>query len=271
MSLARQYRQASERLPEGFVIVRCYWDIESGGIELDSRSQDGLWRKFAGAGIPRDGGMAELRAAVATGQRDVQRSDLRGHQPGRPRHARQPAAGKRAAHRRSADLRDQRADRRAGPGRLDHAGPADADGRIGILPVQPQDDDVGRAPAVRHRRPQHRQMPLRVRRGTHPAPQPDEGQHGSHPRPARPRPQPGPVGQPHVRVAGLRETVSVRHRPPPHRPGRTAARPGCSLVQQHRQPDPAQPQVHRPGCPGPHHQHRPDPPQRRNADHPAPA
>ena len=67
VSLARQHRGASERLPEGFVIVRSYWDVESGGIELDARSQDGLWRKFAGAGIPRDGGMAELRAAVASG------------------------------------------------------------------------------------------------------------------------------------------------------------------------------------------------------------
>ena len=67
VSLARQHRGASERLPEGFVIVASYWDVESGGIELDARSQDGLWRKFAGAGIPRDGGMAELRAAVASG------------------------------------------------------------------------------------------------------------------------------------------------------------------------------------------------------------
>jgi hypothetical protein len=67
-SLARQYRLAAERLPEGFWIARCYWDIESGGIELDARSQTGLWRTFADAGIPRDGGMAELRAAVASGE-----------------------------------------------------------------------------------------------------------------------------------------------------------------------------------------------------------
>jgi site-specific DNA recombinase len=68
VSLARQYRGAGDRLPDGFTIVRCYWDVESGGIDLDARSQDGLWRTFADAGIPRDGGMAELRAAVASGQ-----------------------------------------------------------------------------------------------------------------------------------------------------------------------------------------------------------
>ena len=69
VSLLRQYRQAGERLPEGFCIVRCYWDIESGGIELDARSQTSLWRQFADAGIPRDGGMADLRAAIASGDR----------------------------------------------------------------------------------------------------------------------------------------------------------------------------------------------------------
>ena len=33
VSLLRQYRGAAERLPDGFCLVRCYWDIESGGIE----------------------------------------------------------------------------------------------------------------------------------------------------------------------------------------------------------------------------------------------
>jgi site-specific DNA recombinase len=67
VSLQRQHRGAGERLPEGFCIVRCYWDVESGGIDLDARSQTDLWRKFADAGVPRDGGMAELRAAIAAG------------------------------------------------------------------------------------------------------------------------------------------------------------------------------------------------------------
>jgi hypothetical protein len=66
-SLAKQYRLARERLPEGFHIARCYWDVESGGIELDARSQTDLWQKFTDAGVPRDGGMRELREQLTRG------------------------------------------------------------------------------------------------------------------------------------------------------------------------------------------------------------
>jgi len=65
-SLAKQLRLSRERLPEGFVITRYFWDVESGGTDLDARSQTGTWRKFA-AGIPRDGGMADLRAEIKSG------------------------------------------------------------------------------------------------------------------------------------------------------------------------------------------------------------
>ncbi len=64
-SLNRQIRRACERLPEGFYIARYYWDVESGGTDLDARSRFDVWQQFADAGIPRDGGMADLRAAVA--------------------------------------------------------------------------------------------------------------------------------------------------------------------------------------------------------------
>ena len=66
-SIGRQIRIASSRLPEGFYIARYYWDVESGGIDLDLRSRTGIAGQYATAGIPRDGGMAELRAAVASG------------------------------------------------------------------------------------------------------------------------------------------------------------------------------------------------------------
>jgi DNA invertase Pin-like site-specific DNA recombinase len=65
-SLNRQVRRARERLPEGFYIARHYWDIESGGTDLDARSRFDVWQQFADAGIPRDGGMADLRAAAAS-------------------------------------------------------------------------------------------------------------------------------------------------------------------------------------------------------------
>jgi len=63
-SLNRQIRRANERLPQGFYIARHYWDIESGGTDLDARSRFDVWAQFADAGIPRDGGMADLRAAA---------------------------------------------------------------------------------------------------------------------------------------------------------------------------------------------------------------
>ena len=65
-SLHKQMRRAEERLPQGFYIARWYWDIESGGTDLDERSRTGVWEQFAAAGIPRDGGMAQLRAAITS-------------------------------------------------------------------------------------------------------------------------------------------------------------------------------------------------------------
>ena len=38
-SLHKQMRRAEERLPQGFYIARWYWDIESGGTDLDERSR----------------------------------------------------------------------------------------------------------------------------------------------------------------------------------------------------------------------------------------
>jgi DNA invertase Pin-like site-specific DNA recombinase len=59
-SLRRQIRSCQEWLPAGWQITGCYWDVESGGIDLEKRSQGDDWRQFAAAGIPRDGGMADL-------------------------------------------------------------------------------------------------------------------------------------------------------------------------------------------------------------------
>ena len=67
-SLRKQMRRAAERLPEGFYISRWYWDVESGGTDLDERSRTDVWRKFTAADIPRDGGMAQLRAAINGGR-----------------------------------------------------------------------------------------------------------------------------------------------------------------------------------------------------------
>jgi site-specific DNA recombinase len=70
-SLSRQMRRAAERLPEGFYIARWYWDVESGGTDLDERSKSGTWEQFAAAGLPRDGGMAQLREEIASAKPGV--------------------------------------------------------------------------------------------------------------------------------------------------------------------------------------------------------
>jgi hypothetical protein len=63
-SLRRQVRKSQAWLPAGFKIVAWYWDVESGGLDLDQRSQGSNWQAAAGAGIPRDGGMADLLKAA---------------------------------------------------------------------------------------------------------------------------------------------------------------------------------------------------------------
>jgi hypothetical protein len=63
-SLRRQARKSQAWLPAGFQIVAWYWDVESGGLDPEARSQGDAWQAAAGAGIPRDGGMADLLRAA---------------------------------------------------------------------------------------------------------------------------------------------------------------------------------------------------------------
>src|SRR6201996_3688477 len=63
-SLRRQVRKSHAWLPAGFKIVAYYWDVESGGLDLEQRSQGTSWQAAAGSGIPRDGGMADLLRAA---------------------------------------------------------------------------------------------------------------------------------------------------------------------------------------------------------------
>ena len=61
-SLSRQIRSCQAWLPAGWHVAGYYWDVESGGLDLEQRGQADAWRPFAAAGIPRDGGMADLLA-----------------------------------------------------------------------------------------------------------------------------------------------------------------------------------------------------------------
>ncbi|MGD0244835.1 MAG: recombinase family protein [Streptosporangiaceae bacterium] len=61
-SLSRQIRSCQAWLPPGWYVAAHYWDIESGGLDLEQRSQGDGYRQFADAGLPRDGGLADLLA-----------------------------------------------------------------------------------------------------------------------------------------------------------------------------------------------------------------
>jgi DNA invertase Pin-like site-specific DNA recombinase len=65
-SLSRQIRAARAWLPAGWFITAWYWDIESGGLDLEQRGRGTAWQPFAAAGLPRDGGMADLLAEAAS-------------------------------------------------------------------------------------------------------------------------------------------------------------------------------------------------------------
>jgi site-specific DNA recombinase len=60
-SLRRQVRATEEKLPPGFWIAAHFWDIESGGLDIEERGHSDSWEK-ADTGLPRDGGLADLLA-----------------------------------------------------------------------------------------------------------------------------------------------------------------------------------------------------------------
>jgi DNA invertase Pin-like site-specific DNA recombinase len=61
-SLRRQVRNARAWLPAGCQIVAWYWDVESGGLDLDARGHGDTGPIAHAAGIARDGGLADLLA-----------------------------------------------------------------------------------------------------------------------------------------------------------------------------------------------------------------
>jgi site-specific DNA recombinase len=64
LSLPRQLRRSREALPDGYVIVAHFYDVESGRKELDARGQSRAHEQFDIA-IPRDGGIQDLLAEAA--------------------------------------------------------------------------------------------------------------------------------------------------------------------------------------------------------------
>jgi hypothetical protein len=63
-SMRRQARSAQEKAPPGSFIAAWFWDIESGGMNLEQRGHGTAHERFD-VGIPRDGGIADLLAEAA--------------------------------------------------------------------------------------------------------------------------------------------------------------------------------------------------------------
>jgi len=64
-SIARQYRSSNEWLPPGWFIAASFWDIESGGLDIEARGH-GTAHERAAVQVPRDGGLADLLAEAAS-------------------------------------------------------------------------------------------------------------------------------------------------------------------------------------------------------------
>src|SRR5215472_19240307 len=63
-SLHRQLREVKAKLPPGWFIAAYFWDVESGGLDLDQRGH-GTNHQALNVDLPRDGGLAALLAEAA--------------------------------------------------------------------------------------------------------------------------------------------------------------------------------------------------------------
>ena len=142
---AAQLRSCQDWLPQGWFIAAVFWDVESGGTDLDARGRGDVWQVLTAAGLPRDGGMADLLT--------------RGGQPA-PRFA---AVICENIERSGRDMFDAlRLEKQlpaqgiplfatdeptdiAGPERHHHPGAPDEAGRGRVVPLPAQGKDVGRA------------------------------------------------------------------------------------------------------------------------------
>ncbi|MGI8330342.1 hypothetical protein ACRYCC_10260 [Actinomadura scrupuli] len=64
LSLPRQLRGSRQALPDGYVIVAHFYDVESGRKSLDDRGNSLAHEQFD-ISIPRDGGIQDLLAEAA--------------------------------------------------------------------------------------------------------------------------------------------------------------------------------------------------------------
>jgi hypothetical protein len=76
ISLPRQLRNSRDALPDGFVIVAHFYDVESGRKDLADRGRGHAHERLA-IPVPRDGGIADLLEEAARPDRRVRRRGVR--------------------------------------------------------------------------------------------------------------------------------------------------------------------------------------------------
>ena len=182
-SLRRQLAKVEGKLPPGWFIAARYWDVESGGLDLEQRGHGSY--DHLNIGVPRDGGLADLLHEAASPSAEVRGGDVRGHRPVRPRHLQRPQTRKTARRRRDpADRRRRAHQRQRRDDRHHPAAAPDEAGRRRVVPVRSQGEVRRRVQGPLPGRVQHRPRPLRVRRRT-------ASRTPSRPRPRRDGPRPG--------------------------------------------------------------------------------
>ena len=199
----------------------CYWDIESGGLDLEAplpgRAPTG---QFTDAGHPprrRHGRPA--RRGRRPGP-EIRRGHLRGHRTVRPRHLQRAETGKETVPQRHPAVRHRRARRHRRRQRHHRPGPADEARRRGMVPAPAEGENLERARRAFPGRLEHRPRPLRVPRRPDPAPGPGQGQPGPHQDPPRPGPRPRPGRGADLHLADRGQARHAHHRrPAQRRPG----------------------------------------------------
>jgi hypothetical protein len=92
-SLRRQAREVQAKLPPGWFIAAWFWDIESGGLDIEQRGH-GTAHQAVDVGLPRDGGLAALLAEAAPSAHPAARRSYLLRSRCRCRGCKRPMAGR---------------------------------------------------------------------------------------------------------------------------------------------------------------------------------
>ena len=150
-----------EKAPPGSFIAAWFWDIESGGLDIEQRGHGTAHERFD-VGIPRDGGIADLLAEAAAPNprfaavicEDIERSGRDTFNALKLERQLADAGIPLLAADEPIDV--------DGHERHHDPGPAGEAGRRGVVPVPDQGESLERAARARPGRVEHRHPALRV-------------------------------------------------------------------------------------------------------------